>query len=189
VTEPFVIRGRRVNLRTVIRADIDDYDRWSDPNLKAWQYDGPWYGAGGTSSDGVKRLLAEGHRPPFSRMEIETADGVHIGWVVAYQRQNDPHTPEFGIDIVEEAYWNKGLGTECLYLWIDYLFRERKFTRLGFSTWSGNPRMIAVGKKLGFKPEACIRNGCEVNGKFYDRIKMGILKEEWKTIRDRLEFE
>jgi len=65
-------------------------------------------------------------------------------------------------------------------LWIDYLFNERKLTCLGFGTWEGNKAMIKLGEKLGFIEEARIRKGCETNGIFYDRIKMGILRNEWE---------
>jgi RimJ/RimL family protein N-acetyltransferase len=43
--------------------------------------------------------------------------------------------------------------------------------------------MIRVGRKLGFQVEARIRNGCEVEGKLYDRVKLGILRSEWNRNR------
>jgi len=176
----FRIEGKRVNLRTAVPADLDDYARWSDPNLKAWQYDGPWYHSSDEAKANKKKRQVDMEQiPPYHRLEIETREGIHIGWLVVYQKDNDPHMTEIGIDIVEEAYWGKGLGTEAVFLWVDYLFQDRNLTRIGFSTWTGNDRMIAVGLKLGFVEECRIRNGCEVGGKFYDRIKMGILREEW----------
>jgi len=63
-------------------------------------------------------------------------------------------------------------------LWIDYLFTERELTRIGFTTWEGNKSMLKIGKKLGFIEEARIRKSCFINGVFYDRIKMGILRDE-----------
>lgn len=147
--------------------------------MKAWAFDGPWYGIRAVPSERAQKRLEENQEPPYNCLEIETTDGVHIGFLIVFHREVDPHMTEVGIDIVEESYWNKGLGTEALYLWVDYLFQERKFTRIGFSSWSGNHRVLALGRKLGFVQEACIRNGCEVKGKFYDRIKMGMLRNEW----------
>jgi len=177
----FVIPGKNVNLRTTIPTDIDDYRRWNDPTLKAWEFDGPWYNENDISGMIIsrQRWLESDHRPPYRHLEVETADGVHLGWVVVYYNENDPHMTEFGIDLPEEKSWGRGLGTEACYLWIDYLFAARDLTRIGFSTWSGNPAIINIGKKLGFIEEARIRRGCQVKGKFHDRIKMGILKEEW----------
>ncbi len=176
----FKIEGRRVNLRTTVTEDIADYERWNNPELLTWQFDGPYHKhdlAGRVLQR--KKWLNTDQAPPYTFLEIETTDGVHIGWVVFYFNVGLSSMPEFGINIVEDAYWNHGLGTEATVLWIDYLFRSWDFHRIGFSTWSGNERMTAVGRKLGFVEEARIRRGCKVQGKYYDRIKMGILREDW----------
>ncbi len=178
---PVIIRNDYVCLRTTEENDIADYERWNDPSLQAWETDGPWFtdDLSGLIAARKKRLENE-QLPPYRSLEIEAADGTHIGWVVIYYDSTDPHMTEIGIDIVEDAYWRKGYGKHALELWVAYLFRERGLTRLGFSTWSGNIGMIKLGEKLGFTEEARIRRGCEVKGVFYDRIKMGILREEWK---------
>jgi len=175
------LNGKLVNLRSTIPSDIPDYERWNNPSLRVWQFDGPWY-----SNDDLGHLiekrkgwLAGERKRPCGFLEIETVDGIHIGWVVAYYHEDDPHLTEIGIDIVDDAYWGRGAGTEALYLWIDYLFREWQLRRVGFSTWSGNQAIMAIGRKLGFSEECRIRNGCEVDGVSYDRIKMGILRDEW----------
>lgn len=180
----FRIEGKLVNLRTTKWADLDDYERWNDPKLKAYQLDGPWYKKKGPPLSAVinwrKRWLEGDRRPPYPFLEIETKGNIHIGWVVVYYHENDPHMPEIGISIPEDKYWGRGMGTEAVYLWVDYLFNTRKFTRLGFCTWEGNKGMIRIGEKLGFIEEVRIRKSCEVNGIFYDRIRMGILWSEWE---------
>ena len=108
--------------------------------------------------------------------------GRHIGWVNIYRTMTvDVHMTEAGIIIVEDELWNQGLGTEAFGLWVDYVFEAHNLARLGAATWSGNPRMVRVAEKLGFKVEGRIRNGCEVKGRFYDRIKLGILRSEWEA--------
>jgi len=183
----FKIEGKLVNLRTTRWSDLDDYERWNSEDLKAYQFDGPCYKDKGPPLNNVinwrKRWLEGDRKPPYPFLEIETKDDIHIGWVVIYYDEDDPHMTEIGIDIPEDSYWGKGIGTEALYLWIDYLFNERKLTRLGFGTWEGNKAMIRLGEKLGFIEEARIRKirkGCEIKGIFYDRIKMGILRNEWE---------
>ncbi len=183
-TPRFKIKGTRINLRTTIQSDIADYRRWDDPDLAAWRYDGPYYERDlGKFITGRQKWLAGNQASPYSFLEIETSDGVHLGWVVFYFASGLASMPEFGINIVEDEYWNRGLGTEAVSLWIDYLFGGYRLHRLGFSTWSGNKRMIAVGTRLGFVEEARIRQGCRVEGKYYDRIKMGLLREEWESRR------
>jgi len=174
-----------VSLRPTVESDVADYVRWNVPDRKAWQFDGPWYGQGlDNIIDGRKKWLSGERLPPHRHLEIYAVEHGHVGWVTAYLHSNDPHIPEAGIDIVEDGLWDEGLGTEAFGLWVDYLFAAFNLTRLGCSTWSGNPRMIRVGEKLGFTLEGRIRRGCEVNGQFYDRIKMGLLRDEWQARRD-----
>ena len=185
----FELPGRLVCLRPTVELDIADYMRWNVPGLKASQFDGPWYGNGSGGPldkliENRRKWLAGERLPPYRRLEIDALERGHVGWVVAYNHSDDPHMTEAGIDIVEDGLWNQGLGTEAFGLWVDYLFQAFNLTRLGYSTWSGNPGMIRVGEKLGFTLEGRIRRGCEVKGQFFDRIKMGLLRDEWQARRD-----
>ena len=179
--EDFQLRGNQVTLRPIVQSDITDYERWNDPSSKAFQFDGPWYKNDNLSAliEHRKKKLSEGFKTPYRSLEIDTIKGKHIGWVNAYHNENDPHATAIGISINVDEHWGKGMGTEALTLWIDYLFREMNLIRIGFTTWQGNPMMLRVGEKLGFVEEARIRRSCLVKGQFYDRISMGILREEW----------
>lgn len=87
---------------------------------------------------------------------------------------------EFGIVIFVHQLWNKGLGTEICKLWIHHIFEERPdLIKLGFTTWSGNDRMLKIGEKLGMKKEACIRSVRYWEGQYYDSVKYGLLRHEW----------
>lgn len=48
------------------------------------------------------------------------------------------------------------------------------------STRSGNERMMHVAEKLGMRVEARISDARIVDGKYYNTIKMGILRSEWE---------
>ncbi|WP_043930738.1 GNAT family N-acetyltransferase [Bacillus sp. EB01] len=110
------------------------------------------------------------------------ADGKLIGTVSYYWEHKPSLWLEAGIVIYDPAYWNGGYGTEAFKLWIDQLFETMAIHRIGYTTWSGNKRMIKVGEKLGMTMEARIRKARIYNGEFFDSIKMGILKEEWEEI-------
>jgi RimJ/RimL family protein N-acetyltransferase len=178
----FVIPGQRVNLRTTVESDIARCERWNRPGWKAREFDAPHLGS---SLDRViaerKEWLAGDRRPPYWRMEIETTDRRHIGSVSIYRFPRDVHMTEAGISIVEDGLWNQGLGTEAFRLWVDYVFPAHNLARLGAATWSGNPRMVRVAERAGFVVEGRIWNGCEVKGRFYDRIKLGMLRSEWEA--------
>jgi RimJ/RimL family protein N-acetyltransferase len=86
-----------------------------------------------------------------------------------------------GIVIFKPKYWSGGYGAEALRQWTNHLFKTMPLVRVGFTTWSGNYRMIRVGEKLGMTMEARIRKVRFYNGTYYDSIRMGILREEWEA--------
>jgi RimJ/RimL family protein N-acetyltransferase len=178
----FRIEGKLVTLRPLVEADIDDYERWNNPASHALLYDGPWYNEDLSKFiEGRKKRLSQGYPAPYHTLEIDTKDGRHIGWANAYYGERDPHATEIGISIHADELWGEGIGTEVCSLWIDYLFKELNLTRIGFTTWQGNPGMLKVGMKLGFVEEARRRKSCVVRGEFYDRVSMGILRQEWEA--------
>lgn len=108
-------------------------------------------------------------------------DGILCGTVSYYWEHEPSKWLEMGILFYEGGNWGKGLGTCTLKLWIDHLFNTMPLVRVGFTTWSGNERMIRVGEKLGMQVEARIRKVRYYEGNYYDSIRMGILREEWEV--------
>ena len=105
-----------------------------------------------------------------------------IGTVSYYWEHKPSNWLEMGIGIYDTDYWNGGYGTRALKLWITHLFNTLPLVRVGFTTWSGNLRMIKVGEKLGMQMEARLRKFRYYNNEYYDSIRMGLLREEWKSI-------
>ena len=92
---------------------------------------------------------------------------------------------EVGIVIFNENYWGKGIGQVALKLWIDEIFNQNpQLVRLGLTTWSGNKRMMNLSEKLGFKKEAVYRQARIVDNQYYDSVSYGILKDEWKLLKE-----
>ncbi|QCR32736.1 GNAT family N-acetyltransferase [Lysinibacillus sp. SGAir0095] len=101
---------------------------------------------------------------------------------ISYYWEHEPSLwLEMGIVFHESSSWGKGLGTRAMKLWIDHLFSTLPLVRVGYTTWSGNERMIRVGEKLGMTLEARIRKVRLYNNRYYDSIRMGLLREEWEN--------
>ena len=49
---------------------------------------------------------------------------------------------------------------------------------IGLTIWSGNSAMMAVAEKVGFLKEGQIRKVRYYQGRYYDSVKYGILREE-----------
>ena len=103
-----------------------------------------------------------------------------IGKVNWYYKSPETHWIEVGIRIMDENYWNKGLGTKIMSLWMTKVFeRFPEITRLGFTTWSGNLGMMKIGEKLGLTREATYKNARILDGKYYDSVSFGVQRDEF----------
>ncbi|AQP54755.1 GNAT family N-acetyltransferase [Vagococcus penaei] len=104
-----------------------------------------------------------------------------VGQVFAYWDDGAmKHWLEIGICIYDSRFWNLGIGETAIKHWISYLFNKLPtITRVGFTTWSGNKGMMAIGEKLNMTQEARIRKVRVVNDTYYDSIRYGVLREEW----------
>jgi len=85
-----------------------------------------------------------------------------------------------GILIGEKDFQNKGYGTEAMKLLVNYSFNTLNLHRVELETFSFNHRAIKSYKKVGFIEEGRKRQAIFANGKYHDRIIMGILRKEWK---------
>ncbi|PWW17074.1 RimJ/RimL family protein N-acetyltransferase [Cytobacillus oceanisediminis] len=108
-------------------------------------------------------------------------NGKVIGTVSYYWEHKPSNWLEMGIVIYNPKFWSGGYGTRTLRLWINHLFTTLPLVRVGYTTWSGNERMIKVGEKLGMRMEARLRKCRYYNGQYYDSIRMGLLREEWES--------
>jgi Acetyltransferases, including N-acetylases of ribosomal proteins len=110
-----------------------------------------------------------------------TSDGKIVGSVGGHFKDGKlAKWYDMGITIYATDTWDKHIGSQALKLYITYLFNLFDFPHLGLTTWSGNPRMMHVAEKIGMKQEARIRQVRFYEGKYYDSVQYGILRDEWK---------
>ncbi|MFW6140937.1 MAG: GNAT family N-acetyltransferase [Candidatus Saliniplasma sp.] len=183
--EYFVIsEGENIILRDGVSSDIERYINWWDEG--EWQkYDAPWEVKDKDMSEKKRRklfkeLYIKNKRSPRKRALISTTDGTPIGWVNRYQDRKDLDFWYIGIDICEDQYLGKGLGTEALELWIDYLFENSNIHKIALRTYSFNIRMKRVAEKLGFVEEGVEREIKRWEGRYIDLVDYGLLRREWK---------
>jgi RimJ/RimL family protein N-acetyltransferase len=182
-----IASGQRVVLRDGILADADSYARWMKSG--EWiEFDAPWEPVDLSMTDEKIKILFEERflcepSTPRKRAIIATKQDDPIGWVIRYGENRFPKAWLIGIDICEDDYLNRGYGTEAFGLWVDYLFSHSDVHRIGFDTYSFNPRMLRVGEKLGFVYEGTDREIVYWKGEWLDRLLHGILREEWEKRR------
>lgn len=84
-----------------------------------------------------------------------------------------------GIGIGEPAFWGKGYGTEAMQIMLRYAFLELNLQRVSLDVFDYNPRAIHSYEKAGFKLEGRQRGVLLREGKRWDMVFMGILRQEW----------
>ena len=84
-----------------------------------------------------------------------------------------------GIMIGEQENRDKGYGAETINLLLDFGFNYLNLNNINLYVMEFNPRAIACYKKCGFKEMGRRRKTVFLNGKYYDKLYMDILKEEF----------
>ena len=84
-----------------------------------------------------------------------------------------------GLGIGERDFWGKGYGTDMMKLCVQYVFSELGLERLSLGLHEYNPRALRSYEKWGFRLEGRTRQDLLREGKRYDSLWMGILREEW----------
>lgn len=167
------IRPARANELQVLYLLITSNDEWTKFNGPYFPYTHPTIEVFET---GMFQRLLEG-----ASLQVVTFDNVPVGTVNSYWECERTRWLEAGVVIYDSEYWGNGIASEAISLWVDYLFENHFIERVGMTTWSGNPRMMALASKIGFKQEAVLRKVRYYQGKYYDSVKYGVLKSEWKN--------
>ena len=85
-----------------------------------------------------------------------------------------------GVGLGERAHWGQGYGTDAMRVLQRYAFEGLNLHRLSLTVFEYNPRAIRSYEKAGFIREGRTRNFLLREGKRFDMIFMGILREEWE---------
>ncbi len=84
-----------------------------------------------------------------------------------------------GLGIGERDFWGKGYGTDVMKVILRYAFTEINMKRVTLSVFEYNPRAIRSYEKAGFRHEGRSRQLLNKEGRRWDMLTMGILREEW----------
>jgi RimJ/RimL family protein N-acetyltransferase len=174
---PFAV-GRQVYVRALARADL--------PAMVEWIND-----------TDVTRLLYTGDRPAHlelleeqrSQRDIVFAvcnksDDAFIGTTGLYLIHWVMRTAEFRIFLGAKQYWNRGIGTECTRLMVVYGFDKLNLNRIYLGVNAENTGGVKAYERAGFVREGVHRQEQYRNFRYYDVIRMGLLRSEYEQIRD-----
>jgi RimJ/RimL family protein N-acetyltransferase len=191
------IRGERVILRDPLPEDADASIRWATVETEWQNWDAPWEGFEVVPPERIEQSrashlarIAEPLPTPRKTLWVQLIGGPLLGWVSRYHDDPDDRSTWVGINTCESAYWNQGLGTEALRLWLGYLFANLKWQeasscptqvglrRIRMGTWSGNGRMVRCAEKCGLRLVSRSVGLRQVRGRRYDGLEFELLWQE-----------
>ena len=115
------------------------------------------------------------------RLAIETKDGVHIGNMGLHDVNPEDRKAGLGIMIGEKAYWSNGYGSDAIDTLLRFAFHEMNLNRVWLHVFEFNERAAACYRKCGFQQEGHLRQHRYSEGRYYDVLVMGILRDEFEA--------
>lgn len=171
-----MIRGSKTCLRALRHDDLPHFVRWiNDPEtrrfmmmrypLSATEEENWWEGFVKRKGDHI--------------FAIEAGDGTYIGNIGLHDIQPENRRALLGIIIGEKAYWGQGYGTDAIRAMLGWAFGYLNLHRVSLTVYAYNERAIRCYEKSGFRHEGSMRQARYVDGKYYDELVMGVLRDEF----------
>lgn len=110
------------------------------------------------------------------------ADDRLIGLIGLYTVFPAQREAFMGIQIGARDDWGKGYGTDALRVLLHYAFDELNLERVSLSVLEGNERAMRSYEKCGFCYEGRERRVWVYDGRRWDEIYMGLLRDEWEAM-------
>ena len=90
-----------------------------------------------------------------------------------------------GIGIGDREFQGRGYGTDAMRLALRFAFLELNLNRVSLTVFEYNQRGIRSYEKAGFEAEGREREALERDGKRWDMLFMGILREDWEKLPEK----
>jgi ribosomal-protein-alanine N-acetyltransferase len=161
-------RGKRVYLRAL---DVEDYsliNKWhNDDEIQSLTGGNRYY----VSSTMEKRWVEE--------KALDNSKDVY--WAICLRETDEM----IGYMSINKIDWRnrKGFALEAAYLMMEYVFCELGLHRLSGHWLEEHTASILMGKKLGFRQEALLRDSVYKNGAFHNEVIMSILESEFAEVK------
>lgn len=174
--------GKLVRLRELRKSDTELALQYiNDPEVRGLlSFDVPFPFTLGDEEKWIERQTAHGPDSTYN-FAIETlAEKKYIGGCGLNRVDWKNRIAEVGIMIGDKSFWNRGYGTEALRLLLKFTFDEMNLRKATLNVAAYNLRAQKSYKKCGFVEEGRLRQEIFRGGKYYDKVIMGLLREEFE---------
>jgi RimJ/RimL family protein N-acetyltransferase len=174
------LEGSQIYLRAITMNDVTD-------NYLSWLNDeettrGLASGVFPSNIEELRRFVetAISNRNVVMLAICDSKSNEHIGNIKLDNFDWVGRTCELGLLIGNKQYWGKGIGYEACKLTLEYAFTDLNIRKVSLAVYENNPAAIRLYDKLGFKKEGQLRSHIFEGGKYFDKLYMGIFREELK---------
>jgi RimJ/RimL family protein N-acetyltransferase len=176
------IEGRLVTLRHHLPTDLASVVRWyADPEIaRLTRYQTRPMSRAEAERFFHGRLLAP---DALAYAIVERASDQLVGFTTFSSLDPDNGSVLYHITIGERGAWDRGLGTETTELMLDHAFDRLELHRVGLTVFAFNERALRAYQKAGFRIEGTLREAVLRDGRYWDEIQMGVLRDEWLADR------
>lgn len=181
---PF-ITGEKIYLRGLEKDDLkENMFQWAnDSEVTHYMFMGATPNSMELLEEEYEQLIRSKNDVVFACIERET--DIHIGNVGLYIIDWISRSAESRIIIGEKEYWNKGYGTEATKLSIGYGFEKLNLNKVWLGVNAEHIGAIKAYENAGFVHEGVLRQEIYRNGKYYDAIRMSILRKEYFALKEQ----
>ncbi len=173
------LSGKITNLRPPKRDDIPVILRWvNDPEVRVFvlgtfpwteKMEEDWFDKLGKDEKNVVLI-------------IETKDGKMIGIMGIHNIDWVSRIGTTGALIGEKEYWGGGYGTDAKLALLEYAFNTLNLHKILSAVIAFNKRSLRYSLRCGYKIEGHRRKQLFKEGKYWDRIDLGVFREEWLRV-------
>ncbi len=102
-----------------------------------------------------------------------------IGYAGLYDIHPTVRKAEFRVLLGEKEFWNRGYGTEVTELLTFYGFDRLNLNKVWLGVTDENKGAARAYEKAGFRVEGQLRQELYRNSRYYDAIRMSVLRDEY----------
>lgn len=176
---PFIV-GSQIYLRPLERKDLNGrYLSWlNDPEVTRYLESGIFPCTMGELEKFYEQVTASQNQVILAIVDKSTDQ--HIGNVKIGPINWVHSKATFGILVGDKSFWGKGVGTEATRLMVEYGFFRLNIRRIDLGVYAEHEAAVRSYEKVGFLIEGRFREELFHEGKYKDRLWMGLLRSEYK---------
>ena len=178
------IAGSRIYLRPLERSDLNArYLSWlNDPEVTRYLETGVFP----STMQDLERFFegVTGSPDQVIMAVIDRKSDEHVGNVKLGPINWVDRRAMFGILIGDKNFWGTGIGEEATRLTVEYGFYRLNLNRIGLAAFEEHKAAVRCYEKVGFKLEGCFREEMFREGRYKNRVWMGLLRSEYETSKN-----